>query len=267
MEFFVLVGSGIILIIVLIHILHAILVDRKVKYHQMSYTSTSVSEKLDGYKIVFIADIHDYSVKRLEKDIEYLKGLNPDILLLGGDFPKKERRAKVFEILASLPTKDGIYGVDGNHDHAEGLFMDMRLAGMVPLDDTGVRIKEHFFLAGVSDLRNRKPSVEKALSGSKEEDFVVLVSHNPDIVMLQNTENVNLTLAGHTHGGQITFFGKWKPIALLRWHSKYGQRFFGGWAKTANNTDIYVTNGLGMASLRVFAQSEIVILTLKEKKE
>ena len=267
MEFIIYIVCIIGVAIVFIHIFHAILVDRKVNYHRMDYYASSVSKELDGYKIIFIADIHDYSVKKLENDIAYLNKLEPDILLLGGDFPKREKRAKILEMLARISTKDGIYGVDGNHDLAEGLFMDMRIVGMIPLDNSGLRIKDQLYLAGVSDMWNRTPNIEKALQGAKEDDFVVLISHQPDVVMLQDTKQVDLSLAGHTHGGQITFFGKWKPISLLRWHSKYGQRFFGGWSKTAADTDIYVTNGLGMQSLRVFAQSEIVIVTLREEKK
>jgi len=255
----------VIVTIIVIHLIHAVLVDNKVKYNFMTYESTAIAKHLDGYKVLFISDIHDYSLEQLEKNIDYLNQLDADLLLLGGDFPSGERLEKVMSLLSKIRVKDGIYGVDGNHDRVSKLFPSMVKNNMVPLDNSGLHIQKELYVAGVADLRKRTPNVAQALSGAMEEDFVILLSHNPDSVMKQDTSKVNLTLSGHTHGGEITFFGWWKPIFMFKGISKYGLRFSGGWAKTANDTDVYVSTGMGTSFFRIYAPLEIVILTLKAK--
>jgi len=71
---------------------------------------------------------------------------------------------------------------------------------------------------------------------------------------------VDIVLSGHTHGGQVTLFGLWVPYMP----SDYGQKYSGGFAKTAY-TAVYVTRGIGMTFLpiRFFARPEITVLTLK----
>ena len=252
-------------VIISIHVIHAIFVDRKVKYHHITYESESLPQELDGYQIIFIADIHDCTKEQLEKSVLYLSQLDVDLILLGGDYTLEKDLDETLRLLASIPTKDGIYGVDGNHDKANRLFQIMNKYGIIPLDNSGVHVQENLYIAGVQDLWNRNPNIEKALSDVEVDDFVILITHNPDLVMKQSTINVDLTLAGHTHGGEISFFGIWEPIFFLGKISEYDQRFSGGWAKTNDHTDIYITTGLGKQFIRVFAQPEIVIITLKAK--
>jgi len=249
--------------IMVIHLAHMMFVDRYARYHFMEYKSSELPEHLEGYTIIFIADIHDYSLEQLEKNIDYLNQLDADLLLLGGDFPSGERLEKVMSLLSKIRVKDGIYGVDGNHDKANELFACMKRHGIIPLDNSGVHVQDRLYIAGVRDLWERDPNVKEALADREDGDFTILLNHNPDLVMKQDTSKVNLTLSGHTHGGEITFFGVWKPIFLTPKISRYGHRFSGGWAKTKDHTDIYVTIGLGKQFLRVFAQPEIVIITLK----
>ena len=252
-------------IVGLIHIGHAIFIDTKIKYHFIEYQSETLPKKLDGYTLVFISDIHDCSEQQLVEIVTYLNLLDVDLVLLGGDYTMPDRLDQTLQLLSTIKTNDGIYGVDGNHDQYRILFETMKKYDIIPLDNEGVYLHDNFYIAGIQDLWNRNPDIEKATASTKEEDFIILVSHNPDVVMKQNTSNIDLTLSGHTHGGEISFFGIFEPVFLAKKITSYGQRFSGGWSTTMDGKDIYVSLGLGKQFLRIFAQPEIVIITFKIK--
>jgi predicted MPP superfamily phosphohydrolase len=69
-------------------------------------------------------------------------------------------------------------------------------------------------------------------------------------------------LSGHTHGGQVTFFGKWAPLVP----SQHGQKYRTGMIETPY-THLIVTNGIGTITppVRFFARPEILVLILKQK--
>ncbi len=109
-----------------------------------------------------------------------------------------------------------------------------------------------------------------ATTESKRDDFVLLLAHNPDITMRQDTSNVDLTLSGHTHGGHVTFFGLWAPA--LTWNTvitDYGQRFMSGWAESRDGTPVYVSRGTGTfeRTPRVFARPQVILFTLQSTKQ
>ena len=119
-------------------------------------------------------------------------------------------------------------------------------------------------MAGVHDLWNRNPDVKAAVAGADADDFILLLSHNPDVSMLQSTTGVDLILSGHTHGGQITFFGI--PLYLLRGSiTNYGMRFANGFAESRDGVPVYTSNGVGeyYTVPRVFARPEAVIFTMR----
>jgi len=94
-------------------------------------------------------------------------------------------------------------------------------------------------------------------------DFVLLLMHNPDISMQQDTTGVDLILAGHTHGGQITFFG-WAFYLYLGRITDYNLRFAYGWARSGDDVPVYVTRGLGRYGVpRIFARPQVVIFTMR----
>lgn len=180
-----------------------------------------------------------------------------------------ENVEQTMEILSCVQATDGIYGVDGNHDNRKVLFDTMREYGIVPLDNSGVRLRDGLYLGGVQDLWKGKPEVQAAMADAEQDDFKLLLCHNPDVSMKQDTSGADLMLSGHTHGGQATLFGLWAPMLTLPFSwpvSEYGQYFMGGWNKGAYGTDIYVSRGVEPSLARyarVFSPPEVVLLTLK----
>ena len=250
-------------IIVLVHLIHAVTLDRIVLYREITFTSTCIPEEMDGYTIAFLTDLHADTGRRLSGIVQELDGRQLDLLLLGGDFTfDKNDVENTMDLLAQIHTRDGVFGVEGNHDDYQLLFPAMEAHGFTPLSNSGVYLRDGFFIAGVEDLWNRSPDIATATANASDDSFILLLSHNPDVTMTQDTSHVNLTLSGHTHGGQFNIFDRISIGLDTRVISDYGNRFKGGWARSRDNTPVYVCNGVGEYYPRVFARPEVTIITL-----
>ena len=253
----------ILILIVLVHAAHALTLDRVVVYNEITFSSPNVPAELDGYRIAFVTDTHVEFDRRLRGVVEELNQRQVDLLLLGGDFTfNSDDLEKTLALLSQIVTVDGIFGVEGNHDHYEVLFPAMEAHNITPLSNSGLYVREGFYLAGVEDLWNRNPDVAVAIAGAGPDSFVLLLAHNPDVSMTQNMTGVDLILSGHTHGGQLNLFGRWSIGLDSGIISDYGERFRGGWAQSHDGTPVYVCRGLGQYYPRVFARPEVTLITL-----
>ena len=245
---------------------------------------------LDGYKVAFVSDAHTASETTLQGIVKNLNSSNINLLLLGGDFSysKKVRSTpksmlltlfnsctdekmpstlnkKALNMLSKIKTTDGSYGVEGNHDDHIELFDAMTQCGITPLSNSGVQIRSGLYVAGLEDMQNRNPSVTAATTDACKDDFVLLLSHNPDVTMQQDTSNVDVVLCGHTHGGQVSFLNLWAPIfTISKRISAYGQRFMSGWSRSRDGTPVFVSKGIGSNHKlpRIYAQPQVIVLTL-----
>ena len=113
-----------------------------------------------------------------------------------------------------------------------------------------------FWLAGVDDLTEGRPVLADALDGLRENEPVVLLAHHPDFFYEAAAVDIDLTLSGHTHGGQVRLFGH-APIA----HSRFG--YLAGEYNEIESM-LYVSRGAGLTLLpiRIGAPAEIPIVTL-----
>ena len=262
-----------VLAIALIHIVHALTLDRIIQYKEITFYSQNIAAELCGYRIAFITDSHFISERQNWEVVNELNNRELDLVVLGGDFAwEVDVMKRTVEILSNIEATDGIYGVEGNHDSFRHLFAAMEAHGIIPLSNSGVHIREGFFLAGVEDLWNRNPNINKAIANANSEDFVLLVSHNPDVTMKQDTSRIDLTLSGHTHGGHIAFFGIWAPyFTMSRGITAYGQRFRSGFSLSKDDTPVFVSRGAGAYRLgvylpRVFARPQVIIITLAHEE-
>jgi predicted MPP superfamily phosphohydrolase len=249
-----------------VHLASALTLDRIVQYVELRYTSGKIDPALDGYTIAFLSDIHAMPADKLAEVADRIRARQVDLLLLGGDFPQGNGLWRAMRILSGVNPADGIYGVAGNHDYPPDYFHAMRANGIHPLGNEGLSIRQNLYLSGVEDLRKGRPDVAKATAGASPDDFILLLTHNPDTLLLQEENRVDLALCGHTHGGQITFMGLWAPAMTCSRHiSRYGHKLRSGWISTDSGTDFYVSNGLGshFGVPRVFARPEVVFLTLR----
>ena len=179
-----------------------------------------------------------------------------DLVLLLGDYvdgtaefktlPLKE----ITENLKNIKSKNGIYAVLGNHDiwlDENELTKCLKNANITVLNNANriLTINEKTLtLAGTNDYTEGKADISKALNNAKKP--IILMTHNPDIFEQFVPNSVDLTISGHTHGGQIVI----PFVGALIVPSDYGNKYANGLISD-NNKKIYVTKGLGTTILPV----------------
>ncbi len=225
-------------------------------------------QKLDGLKIIHLSDTHHSpltSLEHIKRTVKIANRLKPDIFLLTGDYVSHEREyiAPVAAELGKLKAKYGVYACLGNHDHwtdADLVTHLFRGEGINVLVNEGLRFEARgssFWLAGVDDYMVGKTDVPAALRGSFPDEMKILLAHNPIIFREAARSGVDLTLSGHTHGGQIKLRDKEKRILPQR-------RLKAGLHKR-RNAQVYITRGIGtvVVPMRYQCPPEISLLELK----
>lgn len=241
-------------------------------------SDSDVPQSFVGKKIVFVSDIHHgqyFERERVASLVKKVNELDPDIIILGGDYISGNAGyiEPCFEELSKLEAKMGVFGVTGNHDEWEDhnlTVKSMGKAGITVLSDRGEWLevgKDRIKITGINWYSSRYfyygPDIGPLIEDAEEDDFVILVSHTPDFAEELRTSKVDLMLSGHTHGGQITFFGLWAPYVP----SYYGQKYRTGIVKT-DKTTVLISNGAGNTFLpiRFFARPQINIVILENGK-
>ena len=226
-------------------------------------------KSLDGLRIVHLSDFHYgplVNPEHLERAVRAANDLQADLIALTGDYISQDRSyaAPCAEVVGRLRARHGVYAVLGNHDHwtDAALIADLfRAEGIRVLVNEGSRIDLHaeaFWLAGVDDTMVGLEDLSLALAGSRDDEFKLLLAHNPVILRRAARADVDLVLSGHTHGGQVA------------WRSEKGRsgrprrRLLRGLGRRGN-TQIYVTRGLGTVVLpiRYGCPPEISVLELR----
>ena len=228
-------------------------------------------EQLKGIKVVFASDFHlkPYQEKRLEKIIDLINEQNADLVLSAGDYVSGHKLKstlpveKIAKGMSRIKSKYGFYTVLGNHDSwiGEGSItsaLEKYSVKVLKNESTAVNINgKNIYIAGVEDLQTGAPNIEKALENV--DGPVILLSHTPDLFIM-TPDSVNITLAGHTHGGQVRlpFFG-----ALIV-PSKFGNRYSMGYIEE-NNKKMFVSKGIGtsMLTVRFNCIPEIAVIDFK----
>lgn len=213
-------------------------------------------------KIVFASDFHisKHDKNRLKRVVKLINAQNPDLVLLGGDFIKGHDGKNTLPIEEQVEVlkqiKAPIVSVLGNHDgwyDKERVAQTLANAGIKVLSNSNVDV-QGISIAGVEDLQTGNPDVNKALSGIKSPR--ILITHSPDVYYDVN-ENVDLILAGHTHGGQIyiPFIGA--PVVPSEYGSKFAERVI---QETQNR--MIITKGIGTSILpiRFCSVPEIIVI-------
>lgn len=225
--------------------------------------------ELEGLRIVHLSDVHHSPFtgrEQVERAVEVANSLQPDIIALTGDYISHEREyiQPCAEMLGRLKARCGVYAVLGNHDNwvDAPLITDLfRLEGIRVLINEGIRFEDRgasFWLAGVDDTMVGLEDLPLALAGSSDDEMKLLLAHNPIILRRAARAGVDLVLAGHTHGGQVTWRSERSASGRVR------RRILRGLARRGE-TQIYVTRGLGTVVLpvRYGCLPEVALLELR----
>jgi uncharacterized protein len=227
-----------------------------------------------GLRVALISDLHVGSpyidVAKLRRVVEMTNAAQPDLILLAGDFmvTSQTRQAIEPEVIAgelkNLRARFGVFIVLGNHDWwygGERVRAAFEGVGLRVLENDVARIQnegQSLWLAGIADAWTRAPDIAGTLQKVTDDGPVIILTHNPDIFP-KVPARVSLTLAGHTHGGQVSipFIGRPKVP------SDYGQRYAIGHV-VEDNRHLFVTPGVGTSiiPIRFRVPPEISLLTL-----
>jgi hypothetical protein len=234
--------------------------------------------------ITVIADLHAggpaMGIERVRQVVDAAQALQSDLVVILGDYFATHRfitehvpHAAWAAELARLKARLGVYAILGNHDwwiDIAGVRGALAAVRIPVLENDAVLLKDgsrRFWLAGLGDQLaywlgpSRFRGVDDlpgTLAKITTEDPVILLVHEPDI-FTQVPPRVALTLAGHTHGGQIKF-----PFMPPLWTpSQYGARFAYGHI-VERDRHMIVSGGLGCSKvpLRLGVPPEIVRVTL-----
>ena len=270
----------------LIWLAYASLETRWVKITPVTIVSHDIPASFDGKKIVFVSDIHYGAYMSRDRVVKLVKRINdiqPDIIVLGGDYSSRDDKyiIPIFDELRKLKSKYGVFGVMGNHDYFVNGDLTKRMMvrnGIKICDNKSYWIKikkDSIKIGGVDDPEGDFQEPDSTVYDVHKKDFCILISHRPEYVKDLKTDLVDLTLSGHTHGGQVTFFGLWAPIlpsdnglwASLTF-SRENQKYCYGLFQRSPTMQSYITSGFGTRTphLRFFRRPEIAVLELKKLK-
>jgi predicted MPP superfamily phosphohydrolase len=230
---------------------------------------------LDGVRLGVLSDLHagaPYAgLKPIARAVERLNAEAPDVMLLLGDFVDAHmlwggRIAPelIARELAALHAPLGTFAVLGNHDWKQAgdrMWRALANAGIEVLENRAAAVGD-FHVAGLADLRLRRPDLPSALAGVPPDAPVILLAHDPDVFPFV-PDRVALTLSGHLHGGQVAIPVVRRPALP----SRYGERYARGHVTEAGR-HLYVTSGLGTSGLplRFLAPPEIVVIELRSAR-
>ncbi len=181
---------------------------------------------LEGLRTLHLSDSHLSQYVTLETMAEVLtqaESFAPDLIVITGDIADDlSQLGEALNMTTQLCPRLGVYACLGNHEYYRGLPEVYRIFERSPvpllvnecvtLNVSGVNLR----IAGIEDPRwisggdyaFFKKAIDTMLSHSEAVDFTVLMSHRPEALDYASEVGIDLTLAGHTHGGQIGFMGR-----------------------------------------------------------
>ena len=225
-------------------------------------------KKLDGFKIIHLSDIHHSpftNLEHIERAVKIANRLKPDMFILTGDYVSHEKKyiAPVAKVLGTLTSEFGTFACLGNHDHWTSPELVVRKfgeAGIKMLVNEGLRFEARgssFWICGVDDHMVGKADLTAGLKGSFPDEMKLLLAHNPIILRQAARYGVDLTLSGHTHGGQVKVRDPEKRLLPSRKLTSGLHR--------RKESQIYITRGIGTVVLPIRYQCppEISLLELR----
>lgn len=227
-------------------------------------------KKLDGFRIIHLSDIHHSpftSLAHIERTVKVANRLKPDMFLLTGDYVSHESDfiAPVARVLGRLSAQYGTHACLGNHDHwtdPDMVTNHFRAHGINMMVNEGFRVEAdgaQFWLAGVDDHMVGRTDLAAALRGSYPDEMKLLLAHNPIIFRQAVRNRIDLTLSGHTHGGQVKVRTRAPKDRLIP------RRRLSAGLHARKDSHIYITRGIGTVVLPVRYQCppEISLLELR----
>jgi uncharacterized protein len=234
---------------------------------------------LDNYRIALLSDFHYdsvFSVHPLRAAIPIVNGLQPDLIVLTGDFVSepslgRNRRKAAYAaepcagLLRQMKAPHGLWAVMGNHDAVTDpdLIKEiLRATGIRVLSNQSVPMEQsasRFWLSGVADVLEGSSDLDATLAQVPGDEATILLAHEPDYADYVAKRPIDLQLSGHTHGGQVRL-----PFLPPLYEPPLARKYIAGLYKVGPLT-LYTNRGLGTIGLpiRFDCPPEVTLITLR----
>jgi uncharacterized protein len=250
----------------------AIIKRKDFRINEIDLPFPGLASDLHGLKLLQLSDIHlgsFYGVNDLSRVIDASNNLKADIAFITGDLitlpwdPLDKCLVELRRLRASL----GVWGCMGNHEH----YCRLERYVQIKASQFGIgflRQQAAFLTVGASRLNlvgvDYQPfdtpylvDIEPLLAVGS---FNLLLSHNPDVFPVAAQKGFDLTLAGHTHGGQVNVEILRQNLNVTRFYTPYTKGLY-----NLPTSSLYVNSGLGTIGMpvRIGAPPEITLIRLR----
>jgi predicted MPP superfamily phosphohydrolase len=237
-----------------------------------------LSRNLDGIRLLQISDIHTgsyFGTGYLQEAVHIINKQKADIIAITGDYVNfdPDELQLFLPILRQIHAQIGIYGSLGNHDHYMTRIKHKQLCNMIRSTGIDLLINDartlninnaDLVIAGTDNtgFNQKFGNLAQTFDGVSKEVTSILMAHDPTYWNMEILDSglADLTLSGHTHGGQIgiEFLGEaYSPAQFVyeQWSGLYMQQ----------DKYLYVNRGLGTVGppIRVGIPPEITVITLR----
>jgi hypothetical protein len=255
-----------------------------VDVNQYELVKKNLPAELDNFKIVFFSDMQADRFTERDRLMGYVNKINeqdPDLLLAAGDFitdsPSYIDTAAVY--VDRLKSKYGIYSCVGDHDQwAYGRQIEKSRNEMIEkLGAKGVKMlhndtaavnigSQEIFITFITNTYSVKTSeqlIDSLSANAKNAALRIFLVHQPNKMMMESAveNNFDLFLAGHTHGGQVSFLFPFIRLSPTLMETKYVRGEF-----NLDGVKMIINPGLGMSivPLRYNSTPAVSVITLKK---
>jgi len=248
------------------------------KVHNAEVKLNNLDKAYDGFKIVQLSDLHlgsffdGSSIQEVRRIVNSLKA---DLIVITGDFVNNDpNELKVgYKDLSNLNSTLGVYSCLGNHDHYmkpsqhKQLLRGLNDANMNLLNNENKLFNidgSNLNLVGIDNIGMRQSfgNLDSAFQNIDNENSTILLCHDPTNwdKNIRNKYPADLTLSGHTHGGQVA----WEYNGIELKPAKFVYNQTEGLYKNGNQ-QLYINRGIGTVGppLRIGVEPEITEIILK----
>ena len=237
-----------------------------------TYSSDEIPSSFNGYRIVQISDLHNKNFgKQPNRLISKIQELQPDMIVITGDIVDSNH-TNIDTAIAFLEEAVSVapcYYITGNHElwleeeYRTDLMNRIEKTGTFVLDNEIIPISEKdtsFTLVGLDDASLLGTTLHEMTKDISQEEFVLLLAHEPQYFLNYSKENVDLILSGHAHGGQFRLPGVGGFFAP-------DQGFIPEYTEglhEENGVSMIISRGIGnsVIPVRIFNRPEIVCIEL-----